>query len=97
MRVDLSLHMHGPIVQLSRNQLRPVEDQSDRFVNLTFFAHHEESLTVLRRLGNDPDENVAVRWTWALDGTLNVQEFTPGDRTPPPPGSADCSTDPGGV
>ena len=42
---------------------------------------------IVRRLGNHPKENRAVRWTWALDGTLRVEDVSSEGRTPPPPGS----------
>lgn len=40
---------------------------------------------IVRRLGNTPDHLAAVRWTWAMDGTLTVEDVNPTDRTPPPP------------
>jgi tetratricopeptide (TPR) repeat protein len=42
---------------------------------------------IVERLGESPDPSRALRWSWALDGTLNMEEVTPEDRTSPPPGS----------
>jgi tetratricopeptide (TPR) repeat protein len=47
---------------------------------------------IVERIRESPDRNLALRWTFALDGSLHFQEVDPStlihpDQTPPEPGS----------
>ena len=42
---------------------------------------------LVRRVAESPRRSFGLRWTYALDGTLQIEEVNPPDRTPPPPSS----------
>jgi len=42
---------------------------------------------LVRRIHELGDRDVALRWTFSLDGSLQLEEVTPPDQTPPAPGS----------
>ena len=60
---------------------REAEERLERAYSESAAAH------LVRRIREMGDRDVALRWTFSLDGSLQLEEVTPSDRTPPAPGS----------
>jgi tetratricopeptide (TPR) repeat protein len=60
---------------------REAEERLDRAYGESAAAH------LVRRIRELGDRDVALRWTFSLDGSLQLEEVNPPDRTTPPPGS----------
>ena len=58
---------------------------------LTTAYRDHPTAEIVRRISEGPPRKWAMRWTFALDGTLHLEDapeaVNPEDRNPPPPGS----------